>query len=104
MLLRGKIALAPEPVLHRRLQAIQRNPEANLEDAVGDLGNGVVEDGVVGEVAGMEKLSSSRMAQGMRLAPAASMRSIVSLRANMEAIRLGPPYFFSNASDAELMQ
>lgn len=47
------VVFAAEPVLHAGLQAIERNAIACLEQAIRD-GKGVVEDGVVGEVAHCE--------------------------------------------------
>jgi len=47
---RFKVAFAAEPVFHGNLQAVERDAVAGFEEAVGD-GEGVVKDGVVGEVA-----------------------------------------------------
>src|SRR6185437_10861699 len=50
MFVRLQIAFAAEPVLHGRLEFVQRHAGARFEKAVGS-GERVIEDGVVGEVA-----------------------------------------------------
>ena len=45
----GEVALAAEPVLHGGREAVDGDARAGFEQAVGD-GEGIVEDGVVGEV------------------------------------------------------
>jgi hypothetical protein len=45
-----EVAFAVEPVIHRRAQAVERDAIAYFQHAVGD-GEGVVEGGVVGEIA-----------------------------------------------------
>ncbi len=49
----GEVAFAAEPVLHGGLQGFKGDAGASFHEAVGD-GEGVVEDGVVGEVAHSE--------------------------------------------------
>ena len=48
-----EVALAAEPIFHFDVELIEGHAVADFEDAVGD-GKGVVEDGVVGEVAHRE--------------------------------------------------
>ncbi len=45
-----EVAFAAEPVFHGEVEAVEGDAVARFEEAVGD-GEGVVEDGVVGEVA-----------------------------------------------------
>jgi hypothetical protein len=45
-----EVTLAVEPILHGGGEAVERDSIADFESAVGE-GKGVVEDGVVGEVA-----------------------------------------------------
>ena len=45
-----EIAFAPEPIFHGGLEPVEGDAVAGFEKAIGD-GEGVVEDGVVGEVA-----------------------------------------------------
>ena len=49
MIAGGEVSLAAEPVFHGGLQARERDAVSALEQPVGD-GEGVVEDGLVGEV------------------------------------------------------
>lgn len=49
----GEIPFASKPVFHRGGEAIERDAQSGLEEAVGD-GESVVEDGVVGEIAHRE--------------------------------------------------
>jgi hypothetical protein len=45
-----EIAFAVEPVLHGELEFVQGDAVAGFEEAVGS-GEGIVEDGIIGEVA-----------------------------------------------------
>jgi hypothetical protein len=65
------------------MEAVERDARAGFEEAVGD-GEGVVEDGVVGEVAHGEVVEL-RDGAGVG-GPVASMRSMVSFLANMRVV------------------
>jgi hypothetical protein len=47
---RSDVSFAPEPIFHGWLEAIDWNPVSDLHQPVGH-GEGVVKDGIVGEVA-----------------------------------------------------
>src|SRR5271157_5733704 len=61
----ARAALAPEPVVHRSAQALQRHARANLHLSIAG-GNSVVEDLVVGEIAHTEAVQPLQRA-GMPL-------------------------------------
>ena len=78
---RRQIALAPEPLLHGGGQAVERNAQPNLQQpsAIGSVSSKTASLVKLR----MAKLSICAMGQWWA-APVASMRSMVSLRENIE--------------------